>query len=50
MGAIRRMMAASLDGFAADAQGSVGWLDPFEGADWGHDAFITQICTLVMGG
>jgi dihydrofolate reductase len=49
MAAIRGMMAASLDGFAADAAGGVGWLDAFEGADWGYDAFIAEIGTVVMG-
>jgi dihydrofolate reductase len=49
MGMIRGMMAASLDGFAADAGGGVGWLDAFEGADWGYDAFIAEIGTVVMG-
>lgn len=49
MGVIRGMMAASLDGFAADATGTVGWLDAFEGADWGYEAFIAGIGTVVMG-
>lgn len=49
MTAIRGMMAASLDGYAADAAGGVGWLAPFESADWGYEAFITGIGTVVMG-
>lgn len=49
MGAIRGMMAASLDGFAADASGGVGWLAAFEGVDWGYEAFIGGIGTVVMG-
>ena len=49
MAVIRGMMACSLDGFAADAVGGVDWLAPFEGADWGYEAFIAQIGTVVMG-
>jgi dihydrofolate reductase len=49
MAMIRGMMAASLDGFAADVSGGVGWLADFEGADWGYDAFIADIGTVVMG-
>ena len=49
MATIRGMMACSLDGFAADAAGGVGWLDPFHGVDWGYDAFIAQVGTVVMG-
>ncbi|HMO06702.1 MAG TPA: dihydrofolate reductase family protein [Paracoccaceae bacterium] len=43
------MMAASLDGFAADASGGVGWLAPFDAVNWGYDAFLTEIGTVVMG-
>ena len=49
MGAIRGMMAASLDGYAADAGGGVGWLADFEGVDWGYEDFIATIGTVVMG-
>jgi dihydrofolate reductase len=49
MARIRGMMACSLDGFAADAGGGVGWLDAFGAADWGYDAFIAEIGTVVMG-
>lgn len=49
MGAIRGMMAMSLDGFAADSGGGVGWLSEFEAIDWGYDAFIAGIGTVVMG-
>jgi dihydrofolate reductase len=49
MAAIRGMMAASLDGYAADASGGVGWLAEFEGIDWGYEAFIAEIGTVVMG-
>lgn len=49
MGAIRGMMATSLDGFAADAAGGVGWLAPFEAVDWGYGDFIAEIGTVVLG-
>lgn len=49
MGAIRSMMATSLDGFAADAAGGVGWLAPFEAVDWGYGDFIAEIGTVVLG-
>ena len=49
MAVIRGMMAASLDGFAADAEGGVGWLAPFEAADWGYAAFLAEIGTVVLG-
>ncbi|WP_372838957.1 dihydrofolate reductase family protein [Phaeovulum sp.] len=49
MAMIRGMMAASLDGFVADAEGGVGWLQRFEAADWGYGAFLAEIGTVVMG-
>ena len=49
MARLRGMMASSLDGFAADAGGGVGFLDDFDGVDWGYDAFIAGIGTVVMG-
>ena len=49
MAVIRGMMAASLDGHAADAGGGVGWLEPFAGIDWGFDAFVAGVGTVVMG-
>ncbi|MCL4189231.1 MAG: dihydrofolate reductase family protein [Rhodobacteraceae bacterium] len=49
MAVIRGMMAASPDGFAADAAGGVGWLAPWEAVDWGLAAFLAGIGTVVMG-
>lgn len=48
-------IAMSLDGFIADANGSVEWLDPFNavmgdaGDDGGYGEFIADIDALVMG-
>lgn len=49
MGAIRGYIAASLDGHVADAAGGVDWLKPWEGVDYGYDAFIAEIGAVVMG-
>lgn len=49
MARVRGMMACSLDGFAADADGGVGWLDRFGAVDWGYEAFLAQVGTVVMG-
>jgi len=48
---IRLYVAASLDGFIADSDGGVGWLDPFDSPDTtaSYEAFIAQIGTIVMG-
>jgi len=37
---IRGYIAASVDGFIADADHGVGWLDDFDGADFGYERFI----------
>lgn len=49
MAMIRGFIAASLDGYVADKDGGVDWLKPFEAVDYGYDAFIAQIGTVVMG-
>ena len=46
---IRGYIAASLDGFIADADHGVGWLDDFDGADFGYERFIADIGCIVMG-
>ena len=45
-------LAVSLDGFIADKDGSVGWLDDFADAqeDGGYEAFVQTVDTVVMGG
>lgn len=49
MATLRGMMATTLDGYAADMAGGVGFLDPFHDVDWGWPAFIAEIGTVVMG-
>lgn len=49
MGKIRLYFAASMDGFIADPDGGVGFLDPFHDEDHGFERFFADIDTLVMG-
>ena len=49
MAQLRGMRAQSLDGFVADSDGGVGFLDDFAEVDWGFDSFLAQIGTVVMG-
>lgn len=42
-------LAVSLDGFIADEQGGVGWLDPYNGEDLGMEDFTASMDVLVMG-
>ncbi|HJN04204.1 MAG TPA: dihydrofolate reductase family protein [Alphaproteobacteria bacterium] len=42
-------IAASLDVYIATADGAVGWLDDFGGADYGYDEFYAGVSALVMG-
>lgn len=43
--------AASLDGYIADKNGGVGWLDPFSDGseDYGYHDFYAKVDALVMG-
>lgn len=45
-------LAVSLDGYIADKDGGVGWLDDFADAqeDGGYEAFVQGVDTVVMGG
>lgn len=46
----RLYMATSLDGYVADAEGGVDWLNAFEtGVDYGTEAFMAEVDTLIMG-
>jgi hypothetical protein len=40
MGSIRRYVAASVDGYIADTEGDVGWLQPFEAVEYGYERLI----------
>jgi dihydrofolate reductase len=42
-------LAITLDGFVADAEGGVGWLDPFMSPDLGFEEFMAKVGVLVMG-
>jgi hypothetical protein len=46
---IHGFMGMSLDGYIADKEGGVGWLDRFQSVDYGYDAFIAGIGAVVMG-
>jgi dihydrofolate reductase len=41
--------AASIDGFIADRDGGVGWLDPFNDQDYGYEGFMAELDSVVMG-
>lgn len=48
-GAFRVYIAQSVDGCIATVDGAVEWLDPFPVEDFGFDAFMETIGTIVMG-
>ena len=41
--------AASIDGFIADRDGGVAWLDPFNDENYGYEAFMSRLDSVVMG-
>jgi dihydrofolate reductase len=45
----RLYLAASVDGFIATPDGGVDWLEPYPAEDFGFDAFLPTIGTIVMG-
>lgn len=45
----RAYLAASLDGYIADAAGEVGWLDPYFSPEVDFGAFFRTIGAMVMG-
>ena len=49
MAEIRGFIAATLDGYIASPDGSIDWLEEFGKLDYGYDAFIAQIDTVVIG-
>jgi dihydrofolate reductase len=46
---IRGYIATSVDGYVADKDGGIDWLRAFDDVDYGYDAFISEIDTVVMG-
>jgi dihydrofolate reductase len=46
---IRLYVAVSLDGFIATSDGGVHWLEPYPPAEFGFQAFLDGIGTIVMG-
>lgn len=42
-------VAHSIDGYIADRDGAIGWLTPWDGWDYGYDAFYGRIDAVVMG-
>lgn len=38
-----------MDGYIADADGSIAWLKPFDSVNYGFDEFMSRIGTVVMG-
>ena len=42
-------VAASLDGYIADADGGVGWLPEGDAGDYGYEEFYSGVDALVMG-
>jgi dihydrofolate reductase len=45
----RYYFACSLDGYIADAQGGVGWLEPFQTAASRFPEFMAQVDTAIVG-
>ena len=42
-------MATRVDGYIADSQDDVDWLEPFNAVDYGYERFIKEIRTVVLG-
>ena len=42
-------IASSADGFVADSDGGVGFLDSFNAVDYGYEDFFSRVDSLVMG-
>jgi len=49
MAEIRGFIAATLDGYIASPDGCIDWLEEFGKLDYGYDAFLAQIDTVVIG-
>jgi dihydrofolate reductase len=46
---IRLYIAQSLDGYIARPDGGIDWLRPFDDVDYGYNAFVREIGTVVIG-
>jgi dihydrofolate reductase len=46
---VSAFLGASLDGFIAEANGGLGFLEPFEQEEHGYAAFYASVDTLLMG-
>lgn len=42
-------MATRVDGYIADSQDGVDWLEPFNAVDYGYERFIKEIRIVVLG-
>jgi dihydrofolate reductase len=49
MARVRFYVATSLDGFIADAEGSVDWMAPYDARLYGYDRFLDEVGALIMG-
>ena len=45
----RIFIAQSLDGYIARPDGAIDWLRPYDSVDYGYEAFLGEIGTIVMG-
>lgn len=45
----RAYIAMSVDGYVATEDGGVAWLEAFQAADYGYEAFIGEIAVIVTG-
>ena len=52
MGEVILYIATSLDGYIADEEGGVGWLERYEAGDddYGYAALLERVGTAIMGG
>jgi dihydrofolate reductase len=41
--------ATSLDGFIADVEGGVGWLERYNASELGYEAFLAKVGAVVLG-